>query len=69
MPQGTGMRCNSCQHVLKYLYERSNEIVTSKKGKEYRKHSYKERALYCKRCDVVYPLNLEQKMDNLKKLI
>ena len=65
------MKCPICFHTLKFLFERTSELVTSKNGKEYWKHGYEAKARYCKKkyCDIVYPLDLQQNVDDLTNLI
>jgi uncharacterized protein YbaR (Trm112 family) len=69
MVETKAKKCPICFHALKFLSERNSKLETSKNGKEYWKHYYENRALYCKRCDVVYPLDLQESVDELKNLI
>lgn len=62
-------KCPICFHAFKFLFERKSKLETSKNGKEYWKHYYEKRALYCKRCEVIFPLDLQQSVDDLKNLI
>ena len=63
------IKCPICMHMLKYLYERTHVMKKSKKGTMYKVHKYIPHALWCKKCEVVYPLDLQQKVDDLTELI
>lgn len=69
MGTGSELKCPICFHALKFLWERTSKLVTSKNEKEYWRHYETHRALYCKYCDVIYPLDLQQHVDDLKNLI
>ncbi len=69
MGTGSVLKCPICFHALKFLFDRSSKLEVSKNGKEYWKHYYTNRALYCKYCDVVYPLDLQQHVEDLANLI
>lgn len=69
MGTGSDLKCMFCFHALKYLWERVSKLVTSKNGKKYWRHYYEKRALYCKRCNLLFPLDLQQHVNDLKNLI
>jgi len=63
------LKCPICFHTLKFLWDRTSKLETSKNGNEYWKHQYEEKAFYCKYCDVIFPLDLQQNVNDLKELI